>query len=100
MRRTLTEWLSAVQRGGDYRATTFRAVEEINQARAVIARLPVPAAPAPAWRRQLQILSAAAQSTRPSGCRLPTVSRSGIIGKIVAVPPCRMLAASALASLR
>ncbi len=36
-----TGWLVAGQRCGDYSGTTFRAVEEINLACAVIARLPV-----------------------------------------------------------
>jgi len=38
-------WLFTVQRCGDFRGTAFRAVEEINQAGDVIARLPIPAAP-------------------------------------------------------
>jgi hypothetical protein len=38
-------WLFAVQRCGDFPGTAFRAVEELNQARHVIARLPVLAAP-------------------------------------------------------
>jgi hypothetical protein len=41
-------WLFAVQRCGDYASTAIRAVEEINPAGQVIARLPVPAAPHPA----------------------------------------------------
>ena len=38
-------WLFAVQRCGDFGGTALRAVEEINQDRTVIARLPVPASP-------------------------------------------------------
>ncbi len=38
-------WLFAVQRCGDFPGTAIRAVEEINPAGAVIARLPTPAAP-------------------------------------------------------
>jgi len=40
-------WMFAVQRCGDFAGTAIRAVEEINPAGRVIARLPVPAAPHP-----------------------------------------------------